>query len=176
LLATPREHMTDSTETSRSSLAILLSNWKPLETDSVNAAITRAFGPSRDPDAQFGLPVIEGAQYMVKARGSMVIIHNNSSPYFSNSGAVANCVEGDDLLASAVRSHAGWMSVDVIGSDESDDEQYDTIGMLLAELAPDDGSAVALFVPEEGVLIRFDESRRKQLRGPSTMSLLGFEE
>ena len=167
--------MSESSETPLPSLLVLLADWAPLSVDTVNAALADAFGPSPDPDSQFALPVVESVQFMVKARGSMLIVHNNPGSYFEDADAVANAIQGDDLFASAVRAHSGWMSTDIISSDDGYQEQYDTIGKLLAELAPNGGKAVALFVPDRGVLIRFDENRRMQLRGPNTLVSLGFD-
>jgi hypothetical protein len=167
--------MSESTEIERASFVLLLRKWKPLEVDTINDAIMRAFGSSRDPDTQFALPVIESAQYMVNVRGSsMLMIYTNPSQYFDDPNTIDSFIESDNRLGSIVRDHVAWLSIDVIGSDASEDEQYDTIGALLAALAPADGTSVALFVPQKRVMIRFDERRRVQLEGPKTLSLLGL--
>jgi hypothetical protein len=103
----------------------------------------------------------------------MFILHNVPSSYFLSSEIAANAIQDDDVLAQNVREHQAWLSFDVLSSERPLSEQYDLIGPVLAELAPE--QTIALFVVEEEVLIRFDAERRKQLRGPQTLNRLGFE-
>jgi len=110
---------------------------------------------------------------MVKYIDTLFILHNRASPYFPDCDAVADAIEGDDALAKNIRAHTAWLSFDVMGSERPVRDQYDLIGTVLGELAPEE--TIALFVVEKGILIRFDSERKKQLKGPNTLQGLGFE-
>ena len=157
------------------SIALLLSEPFKVEEPAIRRALEKAFGGdfSTNVAGRIVLPVIETAQYMVWAQGGAFILHNVPSSYFPDSEAVANSIQGDDGLAHNVRDHQAWLSFDVLGSAASLSEQYDLIGPVLAEIAPE--QTIALFVVEKEVLIRFDAERREQLRGPEVLKKLGFE-
>ena len=157
------------------SIVLLLSEPFKVEESAIRRALEKAFGGdfSTNVDGRIVLPVIESAQYMVWGQGGAFILHNVPSSYFPDSEAVANAIQGDDGLAQNVRDHQAWLSFDVLGSGKPLSEQYDLIGPVLAEIAPE--QTIALFVVEKEVLIRFDAERRKQLRGPDVLKELGFE-
>ncbi len=164
------------TDEPSASIVLLLSKPCSFEEPYLRAMLSKAFAAdfSTDTDSTFMLPVVEKAQYMVKYIDTIFLLHNRASPYFPDSDAVARAIEGDDTLADNVSTHTAWLSFDSLGSDErSTSEQYDLIGAVLAELAPEE--TIALFVVEKGILIRFDSERKKQLKGPNTLQKLGFE-
>ncbi|MEI8194478.1 MAG: hypothetical protein WCI73_01070 [Phycisphaerae bacterium] len=141
----------------------------------LRAALSKAWGTDFSTNTGFELvlPMMEGHLYTVLNRGAVFNYHNIPSAYFPDSDAVARYIRGDDDLANNVRYHEAWLSFDVVTSTRPLCEQYDLIGSVLAELAPE--QTVALYVVEREVLIRFDTERREQLKGPNTFHKLGFE-
>ncbi len=156
-------------------LAILLPEPFTFSEQALRETLSDALGGdySSDDDERFITPVIESAQYLVKGEDTMFIFHNRAEPYFPDNDAVAATIEGDDELASAIRAHSAWISFDSLSSEKSEKELYNIIGNVLSRLAPKNASA--LFIPDRGTLIKFDENRRKQLAGGNALVDLGFD-
>ncbi|CAN5272883.1 hypothetical protein BH23VER1_BH23VER1_29010 [soil metagenome] len=172
--SSPSELMPD--EEGGFNLAVLLPEPFSFSERAFREALSEALGGdySSDDDERFITPVIESAQYLVKVDETTFIFHNRAEPYFPDKEAVAGTIEGDDELASAIRAHSAWISFDSLSSENSEKELYNMMGSVLARLAPKNASA--LFLPDRGTLIRFDENRRKQLAGGKTLRDLGFED
>ncbi len=157
-------------------LAILLPQPFEFSERTFRSTLSDALGGdySSDDDEHFITPVIESAQYLVKGDETMFIFHSRADPYFPDNEAVAATIEGDDELASAIRAHSAWISFDCLDSEKSEKELYNMMGSVLSRLAPENASA--LFFPDRGTLIKFDESRRKQLAGGNALADLGFDD
>lgn len=157
-------------------MAILLPQPFEFSEQTFRSTLSDALGGdySSDEDERFITPVIESAQYLVNGDETMFIFHNRAEPYFPDNDAVAATIEGDDELASAIRAHSAWISFDSLDSEKSEKELYNMMGSVLARLAPENASA--LFFPDRGTLIKFDENRRKQLAGGNALVDLGFDD
>jgi hypothetical protein len=154
-------------------IVLLLAEPTAMPESVVRTALTKALGHdfATDDDSHYILSVVEERQYMIKTPDSLLLLHSVPMPY-TEAGDLAESIKNDEPLKSGLKRHRAYLSLAVIDSSLSRKRQYNLIGTILSELAPQD--TVALYFPNRFVVIGSDPERLTQLKGPDTLKQLDF--
>jgi uncharacterized protein YegJ (DUF2314 family) len=148
------------------SLVFLLREPRYLDAAIVRKAVERAFGVDLSDTSEDARDFVVGGEelptYIVQVQDRHFLVHNFPTPYFDDREQVARQI-GDMRLSKAVRDHQAWLSVDAM-LPESEEDAYQRIGKLLAELADED--CLAILAPEFSRINSWEPGLEATLRGP----------
>ena len=160
------------------SLIVLLPKFAEIPKTQISLVLNHLYDDQfeRGLDGYFVESVIPGQQYCIILGGRLLLVHNYAEPYFPRNLGQTNAAVAEQIsdgeLARRVEKHAAWVSVDHLSGEGSEDERWDIVGCIMAELAPSDGEA--LLLPGRNTIIDFTEDTRTKLRGQSVLKQLGF--
>lgn len=153
-------------------IVALLSEHIPLPESELIHSLDRVTGDkfSQEVPGHFFSAVLPELQYLVFIDGHGVTIHNYEQQYFDGD-EVGACIS-DLGLAEAVKTHAGWMSVDWTYGEVEDARKWNTIGNVLAQLPLQ--NCTGFFIPEMGTVLPMHEGIRTALASSDVIQELGF--
>lgn len=155
------------------SVVLLLARPRELDAQNLGVIAARVFGAEFNVEGDESHFVVgESSMFIIKADDRMFIVHNWAKGYFEDPTEVADTVE-DPACRIAIRRHKAWLSVDLIGMDDTEslDTAYPQIAQLVGALADD--SVLAVFCPDSERIRVCEGDFKDRLTGPAPMQALG---
>lgn len=149
------------------SLVLLLGEPRNMDADAVAQAVSKAIGSEvRNADV-----VARPPSFIVKTGASRFAIQNVGEPYFKESEKLAAELK-DPALATAIRQHRAWLSVDWIEKDDNADlrKVYQQIGLVLTQFI--DKDTLAVYCPDTDQFHISDETLLGHLKGEDPLQEL----
>jgi uncharacterized protein YegJ (DUF2314 family) len=154
-------------------LVLFLAEPRDLDVDFIARRATVALGErvsAEEPDGTENFVAGEEPSFVLKYRDYFFLINAFPRPYMDDPEQAAQAI-GELRLRKAVREHAAWLSVDLLGEVRRPELQkvYRLIGKLAAAFA--DEECLAVFAPATGQLNVFDADASQILRGNNPLGL-----
>jgi uncharacterized protein YegJ (DUF2314 family) len=154
-------------------LVLFLAEPRDLDIDLIARHATFALGDrvaAGEPDGTDHFVAGEEPSFVLKYRDQFFLINSFHRPYMDDPEAAASAI-GELRLRKAVREHAAWLSVDLLGDVRRSElaKIYRVIGKLAAAFA--DNDCLAVFAPATGQLNLFDSDAARLLRGDNPLDL-----
>lgn len=117
----------------------------------------------------------DAPHFLLRADSRFFVVHSLDQPYFEDPDEFASQVL-ESRIGRAILEHNAWVSIDLLETDESEDDQqisYQLIARLLAELIDD--SCLAICCPENGTIHPYRSEFNRKLLAENPLAELSDE-